>query len=175
MWQAGLGVGCVCVCVDVSLRAFLPPCDVLLIVGTLTGDGIGELAAQPCSRCSYRVCSCRLSDTPPPSSPHELPCGPSQAGFPIIVGLDLSASNLEDSTYKLPALLVAHVEGVIPLVQSGRLPLIAEEGPTYLALGADNALYTVGGPACMSFLAGRVCGSCLSPVSVTRAVLCACP
>eukprot|EP00887_Chlorella_sp_A99_P006095 scaffold22.g6095.t1 len=77
------------------------------------------------------------------------------AGLPAVVGLDLSASNVDDSSYRLPALAVA----ARPVVGDGGggagagrrgpgLPLedgagAAPEDWVYLCLGADNCLYEV--------------------------------
>lgn len=59
--------------------------------------------------------------------------------FPLPqVGLDLSASNMEDSSYRLPAVALRRLDG------SGSSGWAGEPG-RYLCLGADNTLYKVRG------------------------------
>ncbi|PRW05688.1 DEAD DEAH box helicase, partial [Chlorella sorokiniana] len=59
--------------------------------------------------------------------------------LPLLVGLDLSASNLGDSDYRLPALLLCDLE-----IGNSSGVWVVEAGPDYLCLGADNKLYQVG-------------------------------
>lgn len=54
----------------------------------------------------------------------------SELGLPRGVGLDLSGSNIDDSTFKLPALVIAK--------------LTPEPDSIYLCLGANNVLYCIG-------------------------------
>ncbi|PSC72530.1 DEAD-box ATP-dependent RNA helicase chloroplastic isoform B [Micractinium conductrix] len=58
--------------------------------------------------------------------------------LPRLVGLDLSASNLGDRDYRLPALLLCDLE------RGATGVWVVEPGPDYLCLGADNKLYQVG-------------------------------
>lgn len=51
------------------------------------------------------------------------------------MGLDLSASNLGDSDYRLPALLLCDLE------RGSSGVWVVEAGPDFLCLGADNKLY----------------------------------
>ena len=59
-----------------------------------------------------------------------------QLGMPRVVGLDLSGSNIDDSSYCLPALCV------LRLSPDG--PLKGFDPGQFLCLGADNMLYVVG-------------------------------
>jgi superfamily II RNA helicase len=61
----------------------------------------------------------------------------SEMGMPRAVGLDLSGSNIDDSTYCLPALLVGRVDGGSPMAYGS-------ETAKFLCLGADNIVYIVG-------------------------------
>ncbi|KAG7672839.1 hypothetical protein Ndes2437B_g02819 [Nannochloris sp. 'desiccata'] len=61
----------------------------------------------------------------------------SHMGMPRAVGLDLSGSNIDDSTYCLPALLVGRVDGGSPMAYGS-------ESAKFMCLGADNMVYIVG-------------------------------
>jgi superfamily II RNA helicase len=61
----------------------------------------------------------------------------SEMGMPRTVGLDLSGSNIDDSTYCLPALLVGRVDKGSPMAYGS-------ETAKFLCLGADNMVYIVG-------------------------------
>jgi superfamily II RNA helicase len=61
----------------------------------------------------------------------------SEMGTPRAVGLDLSGSNIDDSTYCLPALLVGRVDGGSPMAYGS-------ETAKFMCLGADNIVYIVG-------------------------------
>ncbi|KAI3428051.1 hypothetical protein D9Q98_006436 [Chlorella vulgaris] len=57
--------------------------------------------------------------------------------LPRLVGLDLSGSNLNDSDYRLPAMLLCDLE------RGSTGVWVVESEPDYLCLGADNKLYQV--------------------------------
>ncbi len=61
----------------------------------------------------------------------------SEMGMPRAVGLDLSGSNIDDSTYCLPAILVGRVDGGSPMAYGS-------ETAKFLCLGADNIVYIIG-------------------------------
>jgi hypothetical protein len=71
-----------------------------------------------------------------------------EAGLPCAVGLDLSGTNIDDSSYRLPALAVARLdprraEGAPAAGPAAAALASGFEGGCYLCLGADNMLYLV--------------------------------
>lgn len=92
---------------------------------------------------------------------------PLQLGLPAVVGLDLSASNIDDSAYKLPALAVARLDlaqGAGGAAGASGAPPPTDATP-YLCLGADNSMYVVLG----RHVAGVLEGAAPAGLDVPRA------